>query len=208
MNETKLVFTALNAVRKDLVAIGLDKTSRNEAQKFNFRGIDAMYDAIGRALAKHKLEIVPSVIDYKRDQITAKSGSVSNQTIVHVKYHFFAEDGSCVHGESFGEAQDFGDKSMSKAMTMAYKYFLLETFCIPLKGEVDPDSETYDPPAALITAEQATELQALADEVNFDINKVLSAYTVSGNKLLTSLTQISGEHFEKIKTGLNSKRAK
>jgi hypothetical protein len=38
---------------------------------------------------------------------------------------------------------DRGDKSINKAMSAAFKYFLFQAFCIPLQGS-DADSESHE----------------------------------------------------------------
>jgi hypothetical protein len=45
--------------------------------------------------------------------------------------------------ESFGEALDNGDKATSKAMTAAYKYAILQAFCIPIRGMEDADAANH-----------------------------------------------------------------
>jgi hypothetical protein len=54
-----------------------------------------------------------------------------------------AEDGSVHVIESYGEALDAGDKAPSKAITAAFKYAVLQTFCIPVAGTEDADSTTH-----------------------------------------------------------------
>jgi hypothetical protein len=46
-------------------------------------------------------------------------------------------------GCAYGEASDAGDKSTPKAMSVAYRTFLLQSLCLPT-DEPDPDSETHD----------------------------------------------------------------
>jgi hypothetical protein len=53
------------------------------------------------------------------------------------------EDGSSHSIKAYGEALDAGDKATSKAMTAAYKYALLQTFCIPISGSEDADADSH-----------------------------------------------------------------
>jgi len=53
-------------------------------------------------------------------------------------------DGSTHVATIYGEAMDSGDKATNKAMSAAYKYLCLQSFCIPVVGEPDADSETHE----------------------------------------------------------------
>ena len=57
-----------------------------------------------------------------------------------------AEDGSFVDGEASGEAIDYQDKSSGKVMSISFKCFIFQLFCIPEeKNEGDPDGYTPNP---------------------------------------------------------------
>ena len=53
---------------------------------------------------------------------------------------------------------DRGDKSINKACTAAYKYFLFEAFCIPVEGT--PDADTESPEVGTGETEQMIEAGA------------------------------------------------
>lgn len=205
--ENQQVYAALSAVQKDLAAIGIAKNSNNSAQNFKFRGIDAMYNALAPILGRHGVVIVPTNVSYERTTLTNAKGNPSYQTLASVNYKFYAKDGSSIEGFGVGEAQDTGDKSMSKALTMAYKYFIIHSLTIPLEGDLDPDSETHES-AAYLTPAQAQELQDLITETGTDINNVFKAYTVKGNPTITALTDIPSTAFAAAKQRLFDKKAK
>lgn len=204
-NNPPLVFEALSNVQKDLAIIGIAKNSENKQQNFWFRGIDAVYNALSPLMGRHGVTLIPTKVSYERTMLTTASGKPSHQTISTVDYTFYAKDGSSISGQGVGEAQDTGDKSMSKSLTMALKYFLIHGLQIPLEGEADSDEQTHET-AAFISVDQAQELQSLIDETSTDIKNVLAAYSIPGNPKLTSLTQIPGLHFEKIKSKLIKKK--
>lgn len=199
------VYAALSAVQKDLAAIGIAKNSNNSAQSFKFRGIDAMYNALAPILGRHGVVIVPDNVVYERTTLTNAKGNPSYQTLASVSYKFYAKDGSYISGFGVGEAQDTGDKSMSKALTMAYKYFIIHSLTIPLEGDVDPDGEIHES-ASYLTPAQAQELELLIAETNTDMNVVLKAYTVKGNPTITSLMEIPATAFEAAKKRLIAKK--
>ena len=93
-------------------------------------------------LAKHKVFIVPQVLEQKREERTTSRGGNLIYSICKIKYTFYAEDGSNVEAIVIGEGMDSGDKATNKAMAIAMKYALFQVFCIPTEEMKDPDSET------------------------------------------------------------------
>lgn len=130
----------LVAAKKDIGAVG--KGEFNQAQKFNFRGIDAVLTAVAPALVKHGIVVYPTVIKAERGTATARSGGLINTYLITVDYTF--TDGvdqltTRVVGESF----DSGDKGATKAMSVAYRIALIQALSLPT-DEPDPDHDVYD----------------------------------------------------------------
>lgn len=137
------VFVAMNAVATDLARIGVSKDQRNKAQSYNFRGIDDLYNVLAPLLAKHKLLIIPRVTARTETERKTKSDGTMYAVALNVSYHLrSAVDGSWVDGSTFGEAADTADKATNKAMSAAFKYFVIQTFSIPIVGSDDPDLES------------------------------------------------------------------
>jgi len=69
--------------------------------------------------------------------------------VVHVEWEVTGPQGDSFVGESMGEAADAGDKSLSKAQSVAYRMYLLQALAIPT-GDRDPDADAHerDTPAA------------------------------------------------------------
>ena len=125
---------AVQAVRKD---------SKNQAQRFNFRGIDAVMNAVGPALRKNGVVILPEEVDVHRTNGTTANGKQTAEVVVKVTYRVYGPNGDSIHGKVAAEAMDFGDKAIAKAMSVAYRTFLLQALTIPT-DEPDPDSESYE----------------------------------------------------------------
>lgn len=53
MAETPKIFSAINAVMRDLGAVTKDK--RNQQQGFNYRGVDDVMNALNPQMVKHNL---------------------------------------------------------------------------------------------------------------------------------------------------------
>lgn len=139
------VYLAINAVQADLAKSGISKDSTNAIQGYKFRGIDAVYGAVAPLLAKHKLCILPRATERVCTERTTQKGTVLFSVAVKVEYDLVsAEDGSKHTVVAYGEAMDSGDKSSNKAMSAAYKYACLQTFCIPTEGDNDADASTHE----------------------------------------------------------------
>lgn len=141
MAEQLTVHQALSKVMADVQAVRKD--SKNQAQRFNFRGIDAVMNAVGPALRKHGVTILPEDVDVHRTNGTTANGKQTAEVVVKVTYRVYGPAGDSIHGKVAAEAMDFGDKAIAKAMSVAYRTFLLQALTIPT-DEPDPDSESYE----------------------------------------------------------------
>lgn len=145
---TPKVFMAINAVQADIAMTGISKDRKTDGYgaKYNFRGIDDVYNALSPVLAKHKLVIVPRYSDRNVIERTTGKGSIVFYTTVRGEFDFIsAEDGSKYTCVTFGEAMDSGDKGTNKAMSIAYKYACFQVFAIPTEGDNDPDATVHPP---------------------------------------------------------------
>lgn len=141
-SKTPMIYRAISEVMNDIGAVG--KNQRNTTQGFMFRGIDAVMNAISPALIKHKVFVVPEILEQIREERTSSKGTQLIYSICKIKYTFYAEDGSSVYAITIGEGMDSGDKATNKAMAIAFKYACFQVFCIPTEEMVDPDSESPD----------------------------------------------------------------
>ena len=144
--ETKspAIYAALNAIMNDIGSIG--KERQNQQQHFLFRGIDQVMNTLKPLLAKHHVNIIPEVVDMKREERRTGSGGTLMYSILTVKHHFVTTDGSEVVSTTIGEGMDSGDKASNKALSIAFKYACFQVFCIPTEemAKEDPDLSTPD----------------------------------------------------------------
>lgn len=140
------VVRAMNAVTAALAGEGISKSRANSQQGYKFRGIDEVLNALSRIIADNKLVIIPHVQSRELTERQTKSGGALFSVTVRVDYTFIsAEDGSReVVGPFDGEAMDSADKATNKAMSAAYKYMAIQTFCIPTEGDNDADATTHE----------------------------------------------------------------
>lgn len=129
-------------VMDDVQAIA--KTDYNSGQKFNFRGIDAVMNAVGPALRTHGVVVVPRIksVNYRDVQVGSNRTNMRECTLT-VQYVVYGPNGDHFSGEAPGEALDVGDKATAKAMSVAYRSFLLQSLTIPTH-EPDPDESSYE----------------------------------------------------------------
>ena len=138
----KNIYQTISDVMEEIGAIGKDK--KNQSQGFMYRGIDAVMNALSPALIKHKLFVVPEVLEQIREERTNKNGTTLIYSVCKIKYTFYAEDGSSVSATVIGEGMDSGDKATNKAMSIAFKYACFQVFCIPTEEMVDPDADVHE----------------------------------------------------------------
>jgi hypothetical protein len=136
----RTVYERMVAIIDELPAIG--KTQENTQQRFMFRGHDDVMNALNPLLAKHGVFVVPDV----RERITGERLTGNNKTMyevnLHVAFTFYGLLGDSFRASGWGEGTDMGDKSTSKAMTMAFKYVVAQAFALATAEVSDADAST------------------------------------------------------------------
>jgi ERF superfamily len=135
------VVEALSRVMEDVRAVGKD--SLNVEQRYRFRGVDAVVNAVGPSLREHGVVVVPVRVEASYRDVLTSRGKPSRECTVKASYRLYGPQGDYLEAEVPGESMDFGDKGAAKAMSVAYRILLLQTLCIPT-GDVDPDSTSYE----------------------------------------------------------------
>lgn len=201
MSEQK-IYSAIVATMKDIGAIG--KKDKNDFDKYMFRGIDAVYNALQPAMVKNGIFVAPRLMCIEQSDRLSRKGETMIHTKVEVLYTFFAEDGSFVEVVVPGEAMDRSDKSANKAMSAAFKYACFQTFCIPTEEMKDADAESPDagtrapksdanliPHGEGMTEERIEKIMAEIERTGTDMKKILAAYKVKDIRDLTEAQYIS-----------------
>lgn len=161
---------SLSEIMKAVGAIA--KKDKNQAQGFNFRGIDSVVNAVSPALQKHGVIVVPRVDDYSYETVEiGRNRTAMGHVKVKVTYAFIGQAGDAISATVVGEAMDSGDKATAKAMSVAFRTALLQALCLPT-DEPDPDASSYErssandllaPSAILTKIAQATDNDSLAE---------------------------------------------
>lgn len=140
MSDAPAIYGLLVEVMKDVQAVRKD--DHNDFNNYNFRGIDAVMNAVGPALRNHNVVVVPRLLDVTYADVKTSNNKASTACRVQMAYVFYAPDGSSVEVSVPGEAWDTGDKACPKAMSVAFRTALLQALCLPT-DEPDPDATTY-----------------------------------------------------------------
>ena len=190
------IYESITKIMEEVPAIG--KNQVNTQQKFKFRGIDDVMNALQPLLSKHKVFIVPEILEQVREERSTKTGGNLIYSICKIKYKFYAEDGTFIEATTIGEGMDSGDKATNKAMAIAMKYALFQVFCIPTEEMKDPDSETPEESKPkeqtineeeldmLVTEQEAKTVYALMMSKGLEVEKQLQHnYGISNTKDLT-----------------------
>jgi hypothetical protein len=177
------VYKAINAVQSELARDGISKNRENSFDRYKFRGIDDVYNAVSPLLAKHGLCILPRVLSREVVERESQKGGALFYVTVEAEFDFVsAEDGSKHTVKTYGEAMDRGDKATNKAMSAAYKYAAFQAFAIPTEGDNDADAATHEikssSPAALV----AQSVSAGMDSARKDELENMALYMVEAHK--------------------------
>ncbi len=159
------VYQAIAKVQAELAKEGISKDrtsgSGDSGPKFKFRGIDDIYNSLAGLLAETGLCILPRLIARETSERKKPDGKMLYFVAVEVEYDLVsAHDGSKHTIKVPGEAMDSGDKATNKAMSAAYKYACLQTFCIPTEGDNDADATSHEvaAPVGVFDSREALDL--------------------------------------------------
>lgn len=205
------VYKAITDVTDDMAKEGIAKRSRNQAQGYNFRGIDDTLGAFSRLLPKHNLTIIPNQVDRKETIFKSAKGADMRQVILTVDYTLVCSiDGSHHTIRTFGEAMDTGDKATPKALTAAYKYMMFQLFCVPVEGQPDADKDSPETKTdttkmdLLIAALQMAENKADLADFKTKNKEIIDALSVDEE---TIFVKAYNEHVAELKAAVTKQAA-
>jgi hypothetical protein len=155
-----MIYKAIADIMAEIGAIG--KNQRNSTQGFMYRGVDIVMNTLNPSLVRHKVFVVPEVLEQTREERQTSKGGTLLYSICRIKFTFYAEDGSSVSAITIGEGMDSGDKATNKAMSIAFKYACFQVFCIPTEEMIDPDGDTPAPSKKKVAKEVIDEAKVKA----------------------------------------------
>lgn len=138
------VHTAWAAVMAEVRAVGKNDRVKTGPAQFNFRGIDGVLNAVGPIFRKHGVYVAPIGVDIlATEHNPTKSGGKMKDVTISVTWRVTGPAGDTWTGVSLGEGSDAGDKAISKAHSVAYRTFLIQSLALPT-DEPDPDHTIYE----------------------------------------------------------------
>jgi hypothetical protein len=138
-----MTVTAAESIALTLQKVkAVGKNERNQQQNFNYRGIDAVVNAVNPVLAEVGGFIVGEALSTEYESFVSAKGTAGTVARLTVRYKWYGTDGGePVSGVVSSEANDYADKATAKAWSVALRTFLLQTLMLPT-DDPDPDS-TY-----------------------------------------------------------------
>lgn len=158
------VIQAINNVMAEVREVRKSERMEAPGQKYMFRGVDQVVEALSAEVRKQGIVIVPIASEAPAYQTAVSSqGKNLNCARVLVTYRVYGPEGDFIDGAAPGESMDSGDKAVAKAMSVAWRTFLLQMFFLPPK-DPDPDSEVYETAAVVPSAVAARQREAVYSE--------------------------------------------
>ena len=124
------VHQAILAAMEDVRAVGKDSLYNQGGTRFQFRGVEAVMNAVAPAARRHGL--IPAVVDIGREykEGTTKAGGAKLDCYVTVTWNVYGPDGDHITVMSAGEASDTADKATSKALAVARRNMWVDLLCL------------------------------------------------------------------------------
>lgn len=137
------VYAAINVITAELANDPIPKTRFNEVDEYRYRSIDDVLNRLAPLLAKHRLCVLPRVLERQMVEREGDECLLVNVTLRVAFSLVSVDDGSSHFVEAYGEALDAGDKGTAKAMSAAYKSAMIQAFCIPVGDLEDADATSH-----------------------------------------------------------------
>jgi hypothetical protein len=130
------VHIAWQRVMQDVRWLG--KMQRGD--KYMYRGIDDVTNIVGPAFRKHGVFVMPAGIEPTFTTINTAKGAVMNYCRAIVHFTIYGPRGDSFSASTLGEAFDNGDKSGTKAQSIALRTLLINGLAIQT-NEPERDTE-------------------------------------------------------------------
>ena len=186
----KNVFQAVSDVMNDVREVR--KTGRNSSQNFNFRGIDAVMNAVGPKLREHGVIVTPIHADLTGVEVEAGRKKAKDTSGI-VTYRWFGPDGSYFDSQVYAEGRDYADKGGAKTMSVALRTCILQTLCLPT-DDPDPDEDYIEssPAAAAVAAGLGARPVPEIDRVKGEIVRIMGEDSIPPADVLAMYSEAGG----------------
>jgi ERF superfamily len=141
----KTIAAAVAAVMAEVTSVAKDDQFNGGQTRYAYRGVDRVVKALSAAVRRHGLIILPAAVSTPEYQVVTtaqgKQAFAVHLVVTYVITH--TGNGEEMRVQVPGESMDSGDKGTAKAMSVAWRTMLLQTFFLPT-DEPDPDSMNYE----------------------------------------------------------------
>jgi hypothetical protein len=132
------VHVAWARVMADVQSISKADRRDDVGGRYNFRGVDRVINAVGPALRRHGVLVLPArIVSHEYRETRTSGGKAMDDCTVTVEWMIVGPAGDLLPPvQSAGQANDTGDKATAKAMSVAQRVLFLAALQIPTQ---DPD---------------------------------------------------------------------
>lgn len=139
------VQVAWSRVMADVQSVDKGDRFDGGGQRYAYRGIDRVLNAVGPALRRHGVLVLPVRTEPAYRDVTTSKGNKMRECTVTVAYEIRGPAGDVMPAQSCGEAMDSSDKGTTKACTVAYRNLLITALSIPTRDpRLDPEAVNHD----------------------------------------------------------------
>jgi hypothetical protein len=136
-----MIHTLMSRILADVGPVMKDQV--NTAQKYNFRGVDQVVNAVNAAFKKHRVYITSKVVEGRFQDTVTTANKPTREVTGRICFTFHAPDGSASESEVMTEALDQSDKGGPKAMSVALRICLLQALLLPTTDPTTDDDGHY-----------------------------------------------------------------
>ena len=141
------IYELMSEAAKRIGVIGKDRKVAFGSTRYNFRGIDDVYNSCSHVFNELGITLSPMFSNLTREVVAGPKGNTVHVTLM-LSLEYMAPDGSSSITTTFGEALDTSDKAVNKAMSAAVKYAHFTTFSIPTEEKKDSEYDDIPVPAS------------------------------------------------------------
>jgi hypothetical protein len=134
------VHTAWSRVMGDIQSISKADRRDDTGGRYNFRGVDRVVNAVGPAVRRHGVLVLPTkILSVEYKETRTSKGNPMQECTVTVQWTVMGPKGDTLPPlESAGQATDTQDKACSKAISVAQRVLFLTALQIPTQ---DPETD-------------------------------------------------------------------
>jgi hypothetical protein len=190
IEDVEMVPVAVGWIRvmRDVKSIDKRSVATIKSEKgsfsFNYRGIDKVLNAVGPALRRHGVFVLPH-----RVESTYGSAGRMRSCDVTVTYRIYGPQGDYIETQGVGEGLDAGERATPKALTTCYRNMLVVALTIPTEDpKMDPDvvdlkREESRPPTPIEYRDEILNARTTKNRM-FQIRAELNAHPAAGGALV------------------------